>query len=162
MHSYNEIIHNLFISNWYSSNDINFIKNNNIKAVITLEKTLKPQYIIDYYKTNNIGFIYIGINDNENENIYKYFDITFEFIRKYLANNENVLVHCAAGISRSATIIINYCIRTFFENNNLQNVNSIEMLNYIIDKIRKIRPINPNKGFIRQLIFAIETYKKCK
>ena len=159
MDSFNEIVPHLFISNWYASNDINFIQNKNIRAVITLENTYKPQYILDYYKNNNIDFMDIGINDDPKENIYQYFDSTFEFINNHIRRGENVLVHCAAGISRSASIIIHYIIRKYFEGNDLRDVNSSEMLNYIIDEIRKIRPINPNRGFVQQLLQAIEKYK---
>jgi hypothetical protein len=80
-------------------------------------------------------------------------------INKHIDRGENVLVHCAAGISRSATIIIHYIIRKFFENSDMRNVNSHEFLNYIINQIRTIRPINPNRGFMEQLLSAIETYK---
>jgi protein-tyrosine phosphatase len=159
MQGFNEITPHLFISNWYVSNDINFIQSKNIRAVITLEKTPTPQNIVDYYRNHNIDFMYIPINDSENENIYQYFDTTFEFINKHIDRGENVLVHCAAGISRSATIIIHYIIRKFFQNDDLRNVNSLEFLNYIINEIRTIRAINPNRGFTQQLFSAIETYK---
>jgi len=160
MEGFNEIIPRLFISNWYVSNDINFIRSKNIRAVITLEKTPKPENIVDYYRNNNIDFMYIPINDSPDENIYQYFDSTFEFIKKHIDRGENVLVHCAAGISRSSTIIIHYIIRNFFQNEDLRNVNSHEFLNYIINQIRTIRAINPNRGFIEQLLSAIQTYKR--
>ena len=160
MQGFNEITPHLFISNWYISNDINFIQSKNIRAVITLEKTLKPQNIVDYYRSHGIDFMYIPINDSPDENIYQYFDPTFEFIKKHIDRGENVLVHCAAGVSRSATIIIHYIIRKIFENNDMRNVNSQEFLNYIINEIRTIRAINPNRGFTEQLLSAIETYKR--
>ena len=159
MEDFNEIVPHLFISNWDTSNNINFIQEKNIKAVITLEMSLKPAEIVRYYKMHNIDFIHIRINDSENEDISKYFEDTFDFIREHLNKGENVLVHCAAGISRSATIIIHYIIRTFFENNDLRNLDSMDILNYIVGRVRTIRLVNPNRGFSNQLLSVIDSYK---
>ena len=68
----NEIIPYLFISNWNTSNNPNVIKKYNIKAVITLETIDKPKDIIDFYKNNNIDFMYIRLYDDPNSDISKY------------------------------------------------------------------------------------------
>ena len=147
----NEIIPYLYISNWYTSNNIDIIKQFNIKAVITVETRQKPKHIIDFYKLNNIDFMYINIEDNSNANISKYFDITYDFINKHLLNNHNVLVHCYAGISRSSTIVINYLLRYLYENNNISCC-PCEVLKNVILYAQNKRPIiYPNSGFINQL-----------
>lgn len=48
--------------------------------------------------------------DHENFNIKKYFSETYEFLEKALRVT-NVLVHCMAGISRSAAVVIAYLVR---------------------------------------------------
>ena len=61
MNEINEIIPHLYISNWDSSNDITKLENNNIEAVITIETRNKPTSILDYYKKNNIHFLFLYI-----------------------------------------------------------------------------------------------------
>lgn len=147
----NEIISHLYISNWYTSNNKEIIQEYNIKAVITIETHKKPEDIINYYKENNIDFMYIDIEDDINSDISKYFDITYNFINKHLQNNENVLVHCYAGISRSSTIIINYLLRYLYENNKVSCCPCKVLRNIILYSQKKRPVINPNSGFINQL-----------
>ena len=52
----------------------------------------------------------------------------------------NVLLHCASGVSRSGTIAIAFLMKT-------QGL-SFEVA---FDEIKKIRSINPNYGFQKQL-----------
>lgn len=154
-----EIIPHLYISNWGSSNDPKKIKQYNIKAVITIETRKKPEYILKYYKENNIDFLYLYLDDMPNEDISKYFDISYNFIKKHIDKKENVLVHCYAGISRSSTIIFNYMLREYYLNNGYKCPRCI--LKYFLDYSRNKRPIiNPNTGFINQLLtYACIHYK---
>jgi protein-tyrosine phosphatase len=59
-----------------------------------------------------------------------------------LKNNEAVLVFCALGVSRSASIVIAYIMKKY--NKNYEDA---------IDIVQKKRSIiEPNQGFIKQLI----------
>ena len=128
---------------------------------MTLENTKKSDYIIKKYTDNNIYFIQYFIDDNSIENIYQYFDVTSELIKKFIGRGQNVLVHCRAGISRSATIIMNYIIRILFETHNIDiNIDTENLYNYVLKYIRQVRPINPNAGFKQQLLYKIEKYKR--
>ena len=159
----NQIIPHLYISNWETSNNPEIINMYNIKAVITLETTDKPPEILRYYYENKIDFMHIRIFDMKNVDISDYFDSTYDFINKHITKHENVLVHCAAGISRSATIILNYMIRNMFYMYNLKYENPYDLVNYAIDIARSKRQIiNPNNGFINQLIKKIEKYQSNK
>jgi protein-tyrosine phosphatase len=152
-----EIIPHLYISNWKSSNDIDLIKKNNIKAVITVETQMKPEYIIRYYNENNIDFLYLYIEDNINSDMSVYFDASYDFIYKHIKNNENVLVHCWAGISRSSTIILNYLLRRFYMPNKCVSCNLIFFLNFM----KKYHPnTKPNDAFMKQLYIQALKYGK--
>jgi len=156
----NEIIPHLYISNWDTSNNPEIIRLHNIKAVITLETTNKPTQILRYYYSNKIDFIHIQIIDMKESDIGKYFDSTYNFIQKHISKNENVLIHCAAGISRSATIILNFILRDMFRKYNLKHEKPEEILIYSLDIARTKRPIiNPNPGFINQLLEKIKDYQ---
>lgn len=148
-----EIAPHLFISNWFTSNNKNVLDQYKIKCIITLETIQKPKEVIDYCQYNNIEFKYIYILDHLNSNIYKYFDTTYNFIKNKISRGENVLVHCYAGISRSATIILNYLIRNYYEYTINITMNPEEVVRYKLYKVQQKRPIvNPNIGFINQLL----------
>ena len=66
-----EIVPHLYLSNWYTSNNTRVLRENNIRGVITLETNTKPSEILNYYKMNNIGFLYVNIDDDPNANIYQ-------------------------------------------------------------------------------------------
>lgn len=153
----NEIVPYLFISNWNTSNNPNVIKKYNIKAVITLETIDKPKDIIDFYKNNEIDFMYIKLYDDPNSDISKYFDSTYSFIDSHIKQKKNVLVHCMAGISRSVTIVLNYILKKKYELNYVKNPYTIvdDIINYVRTK-RYI--INPNTGFIKQLMIQSKKY----
>ena len=157
-----EIIPHLFISNWFASNNLNLLKELDIKAVITVEKSKKPTQVLDYYRKNNIEFLQIPIDDSTNENIYNFFDTSYDFIDKNISQGKNVLVHCFAGISRSSAIVINYMIRNFYKNSSDDIVKEPnDVLNYILNYTQTKRNIvNPNEGFKQQLLIKADEYKK--
>ncbi|KAK9447130.1 protein-tyrosine phosphatase-like protein [Limtongia smithiae] len=56
--------------------------------------------------------MHVQLQDDEDEDILKHFDKCHEFIRSGLESGGAVLVHCVAGISRSATIVTSYIMKT--------------------------------------------------
>lgn len=86
-------------------------------------------------------FMRIPVNDNFSEKLLPYFNDAFHFIDKVRESGGCVLVHCLAGISRSATVAIAYVmkhLRLPFE----------EAYMYVKSR----RPtISPNINFVGQL-----------
>ena len=79
--------------------------------------------------------------DLPDTNITSYFDECFAFIDSALDTGGRILVHCMAGVSRAASIVIGY----------LMKVDSMDFktaFNHVKDKRPSIRP---NDGFMRQL-----------
>lgn len=86
-------------------------------------------------------YIHIPTKDYNQENISQYFETTFNYIENELSKGNNVLVHCAAGVSRSATIVVAYLIKKYKWS-----------YNKALDFVKAKRPcINPNLGFVMQL-----------
>lgn len=81
----------------------------------------------------------IDLHDIFSENIYKYFETLNEMFTNN--RNENILVVCAAGISRSATIVLAYLLKQKFT---LRNA-----IRFLLHKRPQIRP---NNGFLLQLM----------
>jgi protein tyrosine phosphatase len=156
----NEIIPHLYLSNWYTSNNTELLSRYKIKAVITIETNPKPDFIYTYYKTHVIDNMYITLPDSPDANIIQHFGRTYDFINKHISKGENVLVHCMAGVSRSATIVLNYIIRKLYENNEVTTC-PCKLLNEVIEYVRTKRPVvNPNEGFKKQLLMAAMEYQK--
>ena len=130
---FDEITENLMLGDYNASLDVPQLKRKGIKKILT---------VMDYkggpkYNVNDFIHKRFNIYDVSGENIIQYFGECINFIR----GNEKVLVHCMAGASRSAAIVIAYLMwskKWKFE----------QAFNYV--KLK--RPIIcPNDGFLKQL-----------
>ena len=87
----------------------------------------------------DITHILLKVNDLESDNIAKHFEISNNFIEENLNKKINVLVHCAAGISRSSAIVIAYLMQK-----------NRWCFKYSLEYLKDKRPIaTPNKGFTK-------------
>jgi protein-tyrosine phosphatase len=91
----------------------------------------------------------LNIDDYPDFEITPYFQQAHEFINKAKSNNENVLVHCRAGHSRSPTIIMSYMMKYY----NMTYDQAFGLVN-------KQRKIAPNEGFVDQLKFYEKMLRK--
>lgn len=118
------------------------LKEHNITHILNLttnvENWFQPEIV---YKR-------IRVNDVANQDMSECFEEAFEFIDKALSStssetSENsVLVHCNAGVSRSASVVIGYLMKTGYRDSFTQ----------AYEFVRAYRPaIAPNPGFIQQL-----------
>lgn len=109
------------------------IQQYNIKSVLNITKEFPQPDDIDH-------FLRIPVDDSYTAKLTPFFEIAFDFIEKNL--NFPVLVHCSAGISRSATIIISYIMKK-------KRLSSQEAYNFLKEK-RVV--ISPNFNFMGQLL----------
>ena len=140
--SANHIKDNIYLGDWNSSCNKIFLTKKNIKCIICLAMCKKPQNIIDLYKKLNIKYYHIFIDDNIQENILQYFNKCIKIIKNNKNNNNNILIHCQAGVSRSASIVIAYIMKE-------KKLNFNDAFKIVSEK-RYI--INPNEGFKFQLL----------
>ena len=128
-----EIIENLYLGNFSASENIQQLKDLGIKKVLQ---------VIDFndfpnYKDENIIHKSVEVSDFDYQNIIQYFGECLNFIK----GEEKILVHCMAGASRSATIVIAYLMW-------IEKMKFDDALNFVNSK----RPIvDPNDGFREQL-----------
>jgi dual specificity phosphatase 12 len=81
----------------------------NVKAVLSVLK-LSIWVTINLPKGQNIDHKLVEIEDDEDEFIKPHFESCIKFIDRNLPLG-NVVVHCQAGVSRSATIVIAYLMQ---------------------------------------------------
>ncbi|XP_066254419.1 dual specificity protein phosphatase 14-like isoform X2 [Euwallacea similis] len=84
----------------------------------------------------------VNVLDSSDSNISQYFDEVADVIEQVAASGGRTLIHCLAGISRSATFCIAYLMKH-------RRISLLEAYNYV--KARRPR-IKPNCGFFKQLI----------
>ncbi|XP_035663968.1 dual specificity protein phosphatase 16-like [Branchiostoma floridae] len=109
--------------------EINYVLNTSVTCP-------KPDYVPDTH------FLRIPVNDNYAERIFPWFDKIIEFIDMVRESNGCVVVHCMAGVSRSATACIAFVMKHL-------NLSSDDAYRYVKDK----RPsISPNFNFLGQLL----------
>ncbi|EAR95187.1 dual specificity phosphatase domain protein (macronuclear) [Tetrahymena thermophila SB210] len=128
-----KIYESLYLGNYEVSQNPVFFEKNQIQNILIVASDLK----ISFKKKN---YFQINVIDNEDELIIKHWPSCVQFIQE---SQGNTLVHCLAGMSRSASTVMAYAM--FKEN--LTSEKSMK-------KISKLHiDSNPNTGFLKQLEF---------
>lgn len=161
----NKITSRIYIGNWWNSIDERQLLDNNIKCILCINERYKKSTSIKLYKKLNIKHKHIFERDVPNTNLLKHFVDTNGFIYDCVNNGQNILIHCTCGISRASTIVIAYLLFDFYFKQHLakkqkgagwlpiQIKNNNSVLEEIIQYVKSKRTIiNPNPGFINQLI----------
>jgi protein-tyrosine phosphatase len=88
-----------------------------------------------------VAYLHIRLDDENEERLAPHLTRANEFIDDHLANGNRVLVHCYAGVSRSASIVIGYLMYS--------RGMTFDVARAYVKSKRKT--IKPNLGFVRQL-----------
>ena len=137
-----KITDKIYLGDIDGANEINYLKQEGITHLISLvEETYSLEYEEGLFKR-----IIIDIDDGENENIFQYFKKCIEFIEQ----SSKIFIHCMAGVSRSASIVIAYLLWKERKSYN-------ETYFYVKNKRRYI---GPNQGFVNQLKYFEQKLKE--
>ncbi len=116
--------------------------NGRFQAIVT---AMLPEEVAENRIAEKVAgrdWLHVPVDDDWQEDISQHFQQVIEFIDAAKANNKQVLVHCAGGISRSPTLIAAYLMWTHGWK-----------CNQAIDHIMARRKIaDPNEGFMKQLL----------
>ena len=128
----NKITDKIYLGDIDGAREVDYLKKQGIKHIINLAgNVFSPTYEEGLFIRKNIE-----IMDFPEENIFQYFKECIEFIEKA----DKIFVHCMAGVSRSASIVIAYIM--WKEHKNYNEAYSF---------VKKYRFIYPNYGFVFQL-----------
>ena len=137
-----EILKNeLFVGDYQSAQDTDFLKQQGIRTIINVSTEPHSPTTLTMHSDLGIDSHYWMCSDDYGSNMSNYFRRLCRMLRAQELKPP-LLIHCIMGISRSAALAIAYVIC----------VQHIPVRDALI-VVRKQRPqIEPNSGFIRQLI----------
>ncbi len=123
-----EVVPRLWIGDMFAAQDANFMKRNNIQAVLNATPDI-PNLFADH----GVEYMRLEINDNlepiEIKKMADYLPHAISFIYKNRdIDNKNVLVHCHAGRQRSAACVAAY-LKKVYDNKDIE-----EIIKFIVSK----------------------------
>lgn len=134
IHLHNEIFH--VSASVDVTNDYHLLKDLGVTHILNVASTVTTENIREQFR-----YKHVPIADLVDVDITVYFDECFAFIDSARNAGGCVLVHCMAGVSRSASIVIAYVMKK-------GDVDFQEAF----DSVKQQRPsIRPNDGFMEQL-----------
>lgn len=119
-----------------------------ITHILTVCELLPPRFP-NVLSTQDFTYKVVDVQDCPDAAVSQYFDECAEFIDNAIRQGGRVLVHCFAGVSRSATVVIAY----------LQSHKGLSLQEAMTAVKSKRRSANPNIGFISQLAAYEQTLK---
>nr|XP_033811552.1 dual specificity protein phosphatase 10-like [Geotrypetes seraphini] len=126
----------LFLGNEKDAQDLEHMASLNISHVINVTTHLP------LYHAGTLCYKRLPATDSGKQNLRQYFEEAFEFIEEAHQCGKGVLIHCQAGVSRSATIVIAYLMKHTM-------MTMADAYKYVKGK----RPIiSPNLNFMGQLL----------
>lgn len=131
-----EIEPNLYLGSLMAGGNEAYLRENEIRHIV---QALDSQDKVEHFE--GITYHFIGIEDSQASDIAQYLPGALNFIHQHVIAGNKVLVHCAAGVSRSASIVIAYLMGKY----NLEFSDARQRV------FLKRKCIFPNLGFQRQL-----------
>ena len=145
---YNEmnlIEEGLYLGDIFAAKDADRLKNEGITHVVGLLDSFRS-----YKQYEGIVYLLIEMPDRCDQHILAYIPQVMNFIERGICTGK-VLVHCAAGISRSSSMVIAYIMIK-------KSLSFIDAEDFVR---RRRSNISPNEGFKKQLsAINIDEYKQ--
>jgi len=142
-HPMTHILDGLYIGSETNARNLEELSSEQIRYIVNVTSH------VPLYHSEQFHYCHLPADDSQKQNLLEYFDRAYSFIHNAIENNEKVLVHCVAGISRSPAIVIGFLMRYAKMN-----------MNDAYDFVKRKRSIvSPNLNFMGQLL---EYEKKLK
>lgn len=104
-----------------------------------------------YGYPSGIRRLSIPVDDNKDAELWQYFRVAVHWIQEALNSSKDakVMVHCIWGKSRSASVVMAYLMAT-------KRISAVDAF-FLVKRRRSF--IQPNKGFLQQLLIYEEKLK---
>lgn len=133
------ILPHLLLGNLVAASSESILRRHGIKRVLTV--MFNPSAIPIERRVPGVSYKHIVKNDLPGEDMLCSFEEAFQYLKESIDSRESLLVHCHMGISRSATLVLAYLMRT--------NRWTFDCALAFLQARRAI--VNPNWGFRYQL-----------
>ncbi|KAG8508067.1 Dual specificity protein phosphatase 18 [Galemys pyrenaicus] len=145
VHGLSQITSSLYISNGVAANNKSMLSSNHITTVINVSVEVVNAVYED------IQYVQVPVADAPSSRLYDFFDPIADHIHSVEMKQGRTLLHCVAGVSRSAALCLAY----------LMKYHAMTLLD-AHTWTKSCRPIiRPNNGFWEQLIhYEFELYSK--
>lgn len=130
-----QITDNIYLGNYFNAMNYQWLLGNSITHVLNCAKEIPCTY------SNKLTYKHIKGDDIPSFKLLPHLHEAADFINNAVNTKGIVLVHCAAGISRSTTCLLAYFMK-------YKNVELNKAIQFIKAKRSIIRP---NPGFLSQL-----------
>ncbi|XP_026545305.1 dual specificity protein phosphatase 10-like [Notechis scutatus] len=128
----------LYLGNERDAQNLEILLHLNVGHVLNVTTHL-PLY---HAESGRLRYKRLPATDNNRQDLRQYFEEAFEFIEEAHQSGKGVLVHCQAGVSRSATIVIAYLMK-----------HTLMTMGDAYKYVKGRRPvISPNLNFMGQLL----------
>ncbi|XP_063233841.1 dual specificity protein phosphatase 10-like [Bacillus rossius redtenbacheri] len=135
----------LYLGNARDAADLGCLRARGVTRVLNV-----TSHLPGYHEHRGISYKQLPASDSGQQNLKQYFEEAFAFIEEARQTGASVLVHCQAGVSRSATIAIAYIMK-----HKRLSVGDAYRL------VKSARPIiSPNLNFMGQLV-ELEQVLRC-
>ncbi len=128
MNQLNYIIDGIYLGSEYAATDLELLNRHQITAVLSLQAEISYSHLYPKH------FLYKNFPLHDGEVIDSYvFEGALAFIRQAQNENRKILVHCAAGVSRSPSIVAAYLMKK-------KGMNPLEALEFLREKRPVVQP----------------------
>ena len=134
----NEIKPYMYLGSSISASDLPLLQSQGITHVVNTAIEIENFH----ESTGSIQYLKLQLDDSMDVKIADHFQECFDFISKVQFEGGKVFVHCQAGISRSATIVMSYLM--YHEKMSLRDA-------FLHTKACR-HQIGPNLGFFKELM----------
>lgn len=131
-----KITEQIYIGNILDASNRKWLDSHHVTHIINATNDI-PNYF-----PNDFNYLKLGLDDHPTQSLYEIMEPSYKFIYKAIDNGGTVFIHCHAGKSRSASVVIYFLMK-------IKGMTYIQALTYI-KKYRSI--VEPNIGFARQLV----------
>ncbi|KAM9858078.1 dual specificity protein phosphatase 18-like [Aulostomus maculatus] len=136
----------LYLSNARAAASASLVTGNNITCIVNVSETRSSSPA-----PAGVDYIHIPVSDSPSSPLSDHFDEVADTIQRNAERGQRTLVHCNAGVSRSAALCMAFLLKH-------RGVTLREAHGWL----KRCRPVvRPNNGFWRQLIQYEEQLRGC-